>query len=450
MENLLYGRELLLAEIPEDLHGEMGQIETLEQYNAHIEKNGTMYCHRCDSKMTHVNPNECICQKECAYCRQCIQMGKVRACSTFYHLPEKNDFKNEQSTCLQWKGTLSEQQKEASDTIVETIKKKETRLIWAVAGAGKTEMLFKGIEYALLHQKRVCLATPRVDVALELAPRIQEAFPYNELSLLYGDMDQPYDYTQLVIATTHQLFRFKEAFDVLIIDEVDAFPFHLDKSLQYAANKARKESSALIYLSATPDQTMQKEIDKNKLKATILPARYHGHPLPVPVSKMCLHWRTEVLDHFLKTTFGKAVNQRIESKRNFLVFAPNIEWMLKLEKVIRKHYPNVPFEVVYATDPERKAKVLKMREGKVQFLISTTILERGVTFPNIDVLVIGAEDRIFTESALVQIAGRCGRSASHPTGDVLFFHNGHSIAMKKAMKQINEMNRLAKKKGLVQ
>lgn len=98
----------------------------------------------------------------------------------------------------------------------------------------------------------------------------------------------------------------------------------------------------------------------------------------------------------------------------------------------------------------RKEKVEEMRQGKLQFLLTSTILERGVTFPNIDVLVIGAEDRIFTESALVQIAGRVGRAPEYPTGEVLFFHHGQSKALKKAIKQIKQMNRLAKERGLIE
>ncbi|MBU5224822.1 DNA/RNA helicase, partial [Vibrio cholerae] len=63
-------------------------------------------------------------------------------------------------------------------------------------------------------------------------------------------------------------------------------------------------------------------------------------------------------------------------------------------------------EAVHAEDPDRKEKVQKMRNKEVDLLVTTTILERGVTFPNVDVAVLGAENRIFTESALVQIAGR--------------------------------------------
>lgn len=450
MDKILYGRELLLSEIPKEFHGEMVCLEKLESYPSYTEKSGNLYCKRCTSKMDKVASHECLCQEQCAYCRNCLQMGKVRACSVFYHLPEKNAFQLETANILKWESELSIQQQEAAQTIVTAIKNKETRLLWAVAGAGKTEMLFEGLAYALKNGKRVCIATPRVDVALELAPRLQQAFPTVQQSLLYGEMVEPYEYRQLVICTTHQLFRFKEAFDVLIIDEIDAFPFHLDKTLQFAANKARKEISAMIYLSATPDQSMQKEIKQNKLEATILPARYHGYKLPVPQTMSCSDWRKQVLQHFLKTSFGKEMNRRIENKRRFLIFAPNIEWMAKLEEVMRKHYPHTSFAMVYAEDPHRKEKVMKMREGQVQFLISTTILERGVTFPNIDVFVIGAEDRIFTESALVQMAGRCGRAASHPMGDVIFFHDGQSLAMKKAIKQIKTMNKLAKKRGLIE
>ena len=43
------------------------------------------------------------------------------------------------------------------------------------------------------------------------------------ISLLHGDSD-PYFRTPLVISTTHQLLKFYQAFDLLIIDEVDAFP----------------------------------------------------------------------------------------------------------------------------------------------------------------------------------------------------------------------------------
>ena len=92
---------------------------------------------------------------------------------------------------------------------------------------------------------------------------------------------------------------------------------------------------------------------------------------------------------------------------------------------------------------------MKLRHGEIQGLLTTTILERGVTIPKVNVAVVGAEEEIFTESALVQIAGRVGRSKEHPHGDCVFFHYGKTNAMLEAIQQIKQMNKEASKRGLL-
>ncbi|KLD60566.1 hypothetical protein WP50_09385 [Lactiplantibacillus plantarum] len=71
-----------------------------------------------------------------------------------------------------------------------------------MTGAGKTEMLFPGIAWALAHQWRVAIASPRVDVCLELAPRLQAAFADVQIAVLYGRNPAPYQYTQLSLGPT--------------------------------------------------------------------------------------------------------------------------------------------------------------------------------------------------------------------------------------------------------
>jgi competence protein ComFA len=58
--------------------------------------------------------------------------------------------------------------------------------------------------------------------------------------------------------------------------------------------------------------------------------------------------------------------------------------------------------------------------------------------------VLGSEDDIFTESALVQISGRVGRNAAFPTGEITFFHYGKTQAMLDAKRHIEQMNEEAK------
>ncbi|PDY12247.1 DNA/RNA helicase, partial [Bacillus cereus] len=56
---------------------------------------------------------------------------------------------------------------------------------------------------------------------------------------------------------------------------------------------------------------------------------------------------------------------------------------------------------------------------------------------------------IFSESALVQIAGRVGRSFEEPYGEVIYFHYGKTEAMVRAKNHIRSMNKNAKEQGLI-
>ena len=50
---------------------------------------------------------------------------------------------------------------------------------------------------------------------------------------------------------------------------------------------------------------------------------------------------------------------------------------------------------VHAEDSMRKEKVAAFRKGEIPLLVTTTILERGVTVKNLQVAVLGAEEEIF-------------------------------------------------------
>lgn len=446
---LLFGRHLLKEEINHQL--DVTMISNLIVENGFQEKTESQIsCNRCgetNKQKRQVAP--CVCKRECYYCTNCLQMGKVKKCSSLFSVAEPNRMSCNQSNLLTWRGVLSQQQSMASKAIKKAIDLNTTHLIWAVAGAGKTEMIFAGIEKALNQGKRVCIASPRVDVCLELAPRLKNAFGHTTVALLYGSSEESYQYTSLVVATTHQLMRFKEAFDVLIIDEIDAFPFHSDRGLHFAVNKAVKKEKTLIYLTATPSKEMQKAITNNQLVATILPARYHGYPLPEPTTNWVGDWRKQLSLNKIPKKLKQILAKLIHNERRFLLFVPKIELMEKLAYLIQECFPTQLFLSVYSADEKRKESVLKMRAERLSGLLSTTILERGVTFRDIDVLVLGAEDQTFTEASLVQIAGRVGRHPEFPKGEVLFLHYGQTKAMKGAIKQIKTMNQLAKKKGLL-
>ncbi|MED1468624.1 DEAD/DEAH box helicase [Bacillus salipaludis] len=449
LQLLLTGKQLLTDDIPSkefQAHYEQGYVT----YRKGIDYLGKQpICARCGNKDPQWFARfPCArCGEICLYCRHCIMMGRISECTPLIGWNGPQPEIKLPGKIMEWQGKLSAGQQAASDKVVEAIEQNNELLVWAVCGAGKTEVLFHGIETALASRKRVCIATPRTDVVLELTPRLQAAFPSIPVASLYGGSNDRHLYAPLTIATTHQLLRFYHAFDTLILDEVDAFPYTVEESLQYAAVRARKPVSAMIYLTATPNQKWQKECRQGKRAYTTIPARFHRQPLPVPQFVWCGNWQKNLHKNKLPANVLQWIKNRIESNKQSLIFFPNIPLMENALPILRQFAPKI--EVVHAEDPERKEKVQKMRAKEIPLLLTTTILERGVTFPNIDVAVVGAEDDIFSESALVQIAGRAGRSAAHPTGVVTFFHYGKTDEMLKAKQQIVFMNQEGVKKGLI-
>ncbi|MFC0272221.1 DEAD/DEAH box helicase [Metabacillus herbersteinensis] len=447
LQQFLSGKELLADE----LHF---PIETLQEHikngfislnHGLVKEDDKFKCNRCSNQDKNLIASfRCArCGEDCHYCRKCIMMGRVSECTPLFRwVGPETERTTTSKRILAWNGRLSKGQQQASEKVVQAIEKGDELLVWAVCGAGKTEVLFNGIEQGLQTNRKICIATPRTDVVLELAPRLKKVFPTIEIAALYGGSEEKSNQASLYISTTHQLLRFKEAFDTMIIDEVDAFPYSYDESLKYAVRKARKPQSSLIYLSATPSKQWKKEVEQKKRTAVKIPARFHGHPLPVPSYTWCGDWKKRVNQGALPNILLNWINEHLTAKKQAFLFIPSI---LVLEKVVGIcKNQDIKIEGVHSEDPDRKDKVQRFREGKIPILITTTILERGVTISNCDVGILGAEDDIFTESALVQISGRVGRDALFPTGRIIYFHYGKTKAMVEAKKHIEKMNEIAK------
>lgn len=441
-EKQLFGRQILA----DTMVVKADWQPQLIRRSAMIETGQWAICQRCSRKTAK---QEVRLPNGNYYCPHCFQLGRVTSNQWLWSLPEPNQFLQWPTSPLTWSGQLTPAQDACSQQINDIFAAGKTHLFWAVTGAGKTEMLFHGIAQALMKGLRVGIASPRIDVCLELAPRFQAAFDGMPQIVLYGEMDRPYEYCQLTICTTHQLLRFYHAFDVLVIDEVDAFPFAADPGLNYAAEQAKKESGALLYLTATPSKELQRQERQKKLSVSYLPARYHGYPLPEIRLKLTDRWRQVLVKNRLPSAVTTILRKIVSRQRHFLLFVPHVKDLEGVQLALKHQFPDMKVATVHAGDENRHEKVQQMRNGDLDCLVTTTILERGVTFANIDVVVLGADDAVFSTAALVQIAGRAGRKAAYPTGLVAFFADCQTKAIKEARRQIRFVNRKAQKEGLI-
>lgn len=433
----LYGRQVTDMQLTPD---DIIQLK-LTAENALLRIGNKIKCQRCHFEN---DLQECLLPNNMFYCRNCVGFGRLTNKNQLYRIEEPNKFEPPE-VILTWKGKLSPFQERCAQTLIKKVSERQNHLIWAVTGAGKTEMLFPMLEENLRKRKRIAIASPRIDVCNELFPRIQAAFSEIECLLLHGQSTQ-YFYSQLTVCTTHQLIKFYHAFDILIIDEVDSFPYVNNLSLAAGARTACKPDGVMLFLTATPDENSLKMLKKHELTIDYLPLRFHQHKLPEIKFIFDRKLHREVEKQSFNYKIRQIILKWISQQTPFLIFVPRIKLLNPIFKALQKIIPQeIIGETVHAADPERLEKVEKLRKGEFRYLVTTTILERGVTFKNLDLMVWDATDTNFSRSSLVQIAGRVGRSNTRPDGDVYFVVDHYSLRVKQAAAQIRHLNRKAAK-----
>ncbi|WP_196246216.1 helicase-related protein [Lacticaseibacillus zhaodongensis] len=416
---LLSSSEAEWAGVTADILAQTQQVPAISKVN------GKYICARCGGVVPTSSQR---LPSGVVYCGACIALGRISSDMMLWQFPQPHYAPA--ALQMSWHGQLTPQQVSVADELIATYQTGGERLLWAVTGAGKTEMLFPLLEQALAAGTRVAIVSPRIDVILELAPRIAAAFADVPLAVRYGGSG-PQAVGQLLLATVHQLLRFKKTFGLIIVDEVDAFPYAADPVLERAVRSA--SCGARIFLTATPSASLLARSKRGQLAISYLPRRFHGFPLPLP---------QVIVDASVTKLSARArgiISRVIRQCARTLIFVPAVEQLRPLQLALAKL--NITAETVYSAEPLRKERVQRLRQGEVNVLISTTILERGVTFPNCGVIVLQADAPLFATSALVQMAGRAGRAKEHPADPVYFLCRNYNLAIAGALRQIKQMNR---------
>lgn len=401
--------------------------------------NQTNICTRCNQVIAET----CILPNGVCYCPFCLQFGRLT--SQDFLCSKKPSECVRREVFLSWQGELTIYQKRVANALCQNYFLHQHTLVWAVTGAGKTEMLFPLIYQALSDGKRVCIASPRIDVCLELFPRIKQAFTAEDIYLLYGNSEESYRETSLFICTTHQLVHFYRSIDVLIIDEIDAFPYADDVFLNFASKQALKKDGLQVFLTATPSNQLIKNLNREKkFQICKLPLRFHQRPLLQPKCIWFNQWE-KIPYHPRKGRKFVRLLQELCQNQIVLVFCPSIQYNHQLYVYVHNQLPNISMTEVSSIDEKRQEKVRKLRNQHFKIIFTTTILERGVTIDNVSIVIVGANHPVFSKSALVQIAGRADRKGTVQNGMVYFLLSDYTLEIKQACREITAMNQLAKK-----
>ncbi|MDY2913291.1 MAG: helicase-related protein [Candidatus Enteromonas sp.] len=353
------------------------------------------------------------------YCRRCIAFQGEQA---------KDEPIPSRPVQLSLAYSLSKEQKALSDRIVSNFVSGIDTLVYAVCGSGKTEISYAVIGYAMAKGMKVGFALPRRDVVIELYHRLVSAFPKQKVVAVYGGNSEVIE-GDLIILTTHQLYRYPHYFDLLVMDEIDAFPFKGNEALIGIYKKSLR--GHCVMMSATPSKEIVREFSMGDKEMLTLHTRFHKHPIPVPravnvIKPLQIVWMVNKLEEYRKS-----------GKRAF-VFVPTVELAESVFRQVRLFVPNGDY--VSSKRPDRAKIIERFKNGETDFLITTAVLERGITVKDLQVIVMQADSAIYDAAALIQIAGRAGRKADAPDGEVIFYYERLTAGIKKAIEEIRYCN----------
>ncbi|MDO4199110.1 MAG: helicase-related protein [Erysipelotrichaceae bacterium] len=357
-----------------------------------------MECKRCGNK----DPEYFYKGHKGIYCRKCIRFSRVlleEELSSFdYEVSEGIDD-------YHFSYELTAAQKKASKEVCEYIKDKDV-LLHCVCGAGKTEIVVEAISKALSEHKKVAYAISRKEVVIELEKRFRKIFDKAKVISVYGGHHDELS-GDLLIMTCHQLYRYYRTFDLLIIDEADAYPLKGNETLINIALSASK--GRIIFSTATVDEQLKRVLKKREYKEVSLNVRPSGRPLSVP--------DIFYLDKISSLVLLYVLLRKIDGQ--CLVFVPKRKMSENLYYLFRYFFD---CRYVYSDYEYRREVIEGFRNNEFPVLFSTSVLERGVTIHNISVIILNY-DKYFDESSIIQMLGRVGRGINDDKGSSYIISN---------------------------
>lgn len=358
------------------------------------------------------------------YCRHCIAFGRLNVGEEV----EKKTYETvEQGGQFTLPFSLKPKQRQAIKEIIAYVDQQRNVLVYAACGAGKTEIAMSVLYEYSKQGYKVGFAISRRQVVLEIYERLCQAFQERTIAVVCEGYHECLD-ADIIVCTMHQLYRYYQSFDLLILDEVDAFPYKGNALLEKVAHDSAK--GAILYLTATPSKEMLNQIQRKELAYVTLFERPHGFPLVVPSVKQGSSFiQVILLGYFLE-------KQRTKQKQ-VMVFVPSKKIANRLYLGLRLRYK---VGCVYSSKAEKDEIIKRFKEKQTNVLITTTLMERGITIEDVQIIVLFGEHAVFDCASLIQIVGRVGRKASSPYGDAWILCSKKTEAVNACVETLKKMN----------
>ena len=308
--------------------------------------------------------------------------------------------------------------------------KKMFRLLQGDVGSGKTIVSLLSAYNTINSDFQVAVMAPTEILARQHFMLAKKIFPKNiKIELLSGKssytdkkniLDKLIKKEIDIIFGTHALFQKKVEFKrlgLIIIDEQHKFGVNQRKKL---SDKAGKDCDVLL-MTATPIPRTLTMTIYGDMDLSIIREKPNNRKPVKTYSK--IESKIEDVIKFIK--------KEIRLGNQIFWVCPLIEESKKIDhssavkksEYLKKIFPNEVYLLHGKTTIDEKEKILnKFVKNEFKILVSTTIIEVGIDFPNANVIVIENANK-FGLSQLHQLRGRVGRGYKQSTCILMFKSN---------------------------
>ena len=320
------------------------------------------------------------------------------------------------------------------------------RLLQGDVGSGKTIVSLLSAFNTINSGFQVAVMAPTEILARQHFLLAKKIFPKNiKIELLSGKstykdkksiLDKLFKKEIDIIFGTHALFQKKVEFrklGLIIIDEQHKFGVNQRKKL---SDKAGKDCDVLL-MTATPIPRTLTMTIYGDMDLSIIREKPNNRKPIKTYSKL-----ESKIDEVIKF-----IKKETQLGNQIFWVCPLIEESKKIDhtsavkksEYLKKIFPNQVYLLHGKTTIEEKEKILnKFLRNEFKILVSTTIIEVGIDFPNANVIIIENANK-FGLSQLHQLRGRVGRG-NKESSCILMFKSNLSENAKKRINILKDSN----------
>lgn len=347
-------------------------------------------------------------------------LERVAAIISVYHLRSASKLPEISRTAIQcqsWSSLLksipfglTEEQEAGIKHLVNAFSKPytSTTLINGDVGMGKSIIYQVAVVAAYKAGARVAILLPNERLALQAYEELVTMWPDVPVLLVGKKTQKDLTNENILVGTTALLFREIGHLDICVVDEQHRFSVEQRKFL---AN----DKTHLIELSATPIPRTQAMLSYGSVNVIKLTKRHCVQDI-----------NTYIVNREGAKEMVKHVKELVNSGSSLLIVCPRKEQKIDLEDDIypmpsvqevavkwEKLFPG-KVRIMHSDTPDAEAKqsLDDIKEGRASVMVSTTVLEVGLTINGLRALIIVHAER-FGVAQLHQLRGRLSRHGGY-------------------------------------